>query len=103
MLLRSEFLTKRSPANQVHIFTDELLALYHRPYLIDYPGGEVRLEPLVVCPEDWYRGEGNYHHLTTVVSHLHFALLNRVLEGTPLLELDRVAKLVRGQVLVSPC
>lgn len=56
MLLRSEFLMKRSPANQVHIFTDELLPLYNRPYLIDYPGGEVGLEPLVVCPEDWYRG-----------------------------------------------
>ncbi|MBE3519102.1 MAG: bacteriocin family protein [Firmicutes bacterium] len=39
---------------------------------------------------------------TLVLGPDAFAHLNRVLEGTPLLELDRVAKLVRGEMLVSP-
>lgn len=39
---------------------------------------------------------------TLVVGPADFGRLNRVLEGTPLLELDRVEKLVRGEVLVSP-
>lgn len=39
---------------------------------------------------------------TLVLGPAAFAHLNRVLEGTPLLELDRVEKLVGGEVLVSP-
>ncbi|HHY38894.1 MAG TPA: bacteriocin family protein [Clostridia bacterium] len=39
---------------------------------------------------------------TLVVSPRGFAGLNRVLEGTPLLELDRVENLIGSKVLVSP-
>jgi len=39
---------------------------------------------------------------TLVLSPSAFARLNRVLGGTPLRELDRVEKLVGGEILVSP-